>query len=67
MSADNQPATQTEEGMDTDSDNHNSVATEGSENITVSSRAINPGEWTITRILRPHICTEYRLCGSVVL
>ena len=47
MSADNQPATQTEEGMDTDSDNHNSVATEGSENITVSSRAINPGEWTI--------------------
>ena len=50
MSADNQPATQTEEGMDTDSDNHNSVATEGSENITVSSRAINPGEWTISCI-----------------
>ena len=47
MSSDNQPATQTEVGMVTDSDNHNSVATEGSENIAVASRAINPGELTI--------------------
>ena len=66
MSADNQPATQTEEGMDTDSDNHNSVATEGSENITVSSRAINPGELTIT-CMYIRYATEYILYRSVVL
>ena len=56
MSSHNQPVTQTEVGMDTDIDNHNSVATEGSENITVASKAINPGELPITCISRHHVC-----------